>query len=386
MADTHVHSDSTAGSGDDGVEAFRATARAWLTENVPREPRPMVGLELVDYDVTCQRLQHAAGWAGIDWPAEYGGRGLSALEQVVWYEELARARAPHKSVLTAGLHQIGHTLMLCGSEEQKEQYLPGILDGSVIWCQGFSEPDAGSDLASLRTTARVDGDELVLNGSKVWCSFGPYARMQGALVRTDPQQPRHRGLSWVVVDLTTPGVTVRPIPTIDGNAEFAEVFYDDVRVPIGNVVGELNKGWQVALSTLALERGPAFLDAKLGMLVELDALAVVAADRGLFSDAGLAREFAAVRAGAAAIRAMAYRLVAPSAGAGATSAAGTMFSLHCNEIRQRVSALAMTLLDAGAEEIPWANRWLNDFCATIAGGTSDIQRNVIGERVLGLPR
>jgi alkylation response protein AidB-like acyl-CoA dehydrogenase len=366
--------------------AFRATARDWLADNVPREPRPRDGQELIDFDVAWQRRQHAAGWAGIDWPIEFGGRGLSALEQVIWYEELARAGAPHKSVLTAGLHQIGHTLMLCGSDEQKRQYLPGILDGSVIWCQGFSEPDAGSDLASLRTTATLDGDELVLNGSKVWCSFGPYARMQGALVRTDPTQPRHRGLTWVIVDLTTTGVTVRPIRTIDGNAEFAEVFYDDVRVPAGNVVGELHKGWQVALSTLALERGPAFLDAKLGMLVELDKLATFAASHGLFADAGLAREFAEVRAGAAAVRAMAYRLVSPATTGGATSAAGTSFSLYCNELRQRVSSLAVRMVGAGAEEVPWANRWLNDFCATIAGGTSDIQRNVIGERVLGLPR
>jgi alkylation response protein AidB-like acyl-CoA dehydrogenase len=371
---------------DDATARFRATARNWLADNVPREPRPKDGQELVDFDVAWQRRQHAAGWAGIDWPTEFGGRGLSALEQVIWYEELARAGAPHKSVLTAGLHQIGHTLMLCGSEEQKTRYLPGILDGSVIWCQGFSEPDAGSDLASLRTTAIRDGDDLVLNGSKVWCSFGPYAQMQGALVRTDPQQPRHRGLTWVVVDLTTPGVTVRPIPTIDGNAEFAEVFYDDVRVPLGNVVGEVNKGWQVALSTLALERGPAFLDAKLSMLVELDKLAALAASQGSFSDAGLAREFAEVRAGAAAIRAMAYRLVSPTTTGGVTSAAGTSFSLHCNELRQRVSSLAVRMVGAGAEEVPWANRWLNDFCATIAGGTSDIQRNLIGERVLGLPR
>jgi len=370
-----------------GDEAtFRAAAREWLSDNVPRGPRPRDGRELVDYDVAWQRRQHAAGWAGIDWPTEYGGRGSSALEQVVWYEELARARAPYKSVLAAGLHQIGHTIMLCGTEEQKREYLPGILDGSVIWCQGFSEPDAGSDLASLRTSASIDGGDLVLNGSKVWCSFGPYARMQGALVRTDAEQSRHRGLTWVVVDLTTPGVTVRPIRTIDGNAEFAEVFYDDVRVPMENIVGELDMGWQVALSTLALERGPAFLDAKLRMVADLDTLATLAADRGLFSDTGLAREFAAVRAGAAAIRAMAYRLVSPSTGGGVTSASGISFSLHCNELRQRVSSLAMTMVDAGAEEIPWANRWLNDFCATIAGGTSDIQRNLIGERVLGLPR
>jgi alkylation response protein AidB-like acyl-CoA dehydrogenase len=365
---------------------FRATARNWLAANVPTASRPKDGQALVDFDIAWQRRQFEAGWAGIDWPSEFGGRGLTALEQVIWYEELARAGAPHKSVLTAGLHQIGQTLMLCGSFEQKERYLPGILDGSVIWCQGFSEPDAGSDLASLRTSAAVVDDELVINGSKVWCSFGPYARMQGALVRTDPHASRHRGLSWVIVDLTTPGVTVRPIETIDGNAEFAEVFYDDVRIPLANVVGELHKGWQVALSTLALERGPAFLDAKLAMLTDLDSLAELGWATGLFADTGLAREFAEVRAGAAAIRAMAYRLVSPGASGGATAAAGTSFSLHSNELRQRLSRLAVRMVGAGAEDVPWARHWLNDFCATIAGGTSDIQRNVIGERVLGLPR
>jgi alkylation response protein AidB-like acyl-CoA dehydrogenase len=371
---------------DSDIARFRATARTWLAHNVPRAPRPKDGLELVEYDVAWQRRQHADGWAGIDWPAEFGGRGLTSLEQVVWYEECARSGAPHKSVLTAGLHQIGHTIMLCGSEEQKRQHLPGILDGSVIWCQGFSEPGAGSDLASLRTTATIDGDELVLNGSKVWCSFGPYARMQGALVRTDPAQPKHRGLTWVIVDLTTPGITVRPIRTIDGQAEFAEVFYDDVRVPMANIVGGLNEGWRVALSTLALERGPAFLDAKLAMVAQLDDLAQAAAAQGQFADTGLAREFAEVRAGATAIRAMAYRLVSPATAGGVTAASGTMFSLHCSELRQRLSRLALRMVDAGAEDVPWTNRWLNDFCATIGGGTSDIQRNVIGERVLGLPR
>jgi alkylation response protein AidB-like acyl-CoA dehydrogenase len=380
-----AHSNTLSPAGATGMDEFRAISRAWLEENVPRERRPADGQEVVDFDVAWQRRQHAAGWAGIDWPAEFGGRGMSALEQVVWYEELARAGAPHKSVLTAGLHQIGHTIMLCGSDEQKAQYLPGILDGSTIWCQGFSEPDAGSDLASLRATATVRGDELVLNGSKVWCSFGPYARMQGALVRTDPQQQRHRGLSWVVVDLETPGIEVRPIRTIDGNAEFAEVFYDDVVVPLGNVVGELDQGWKVALSTLALERGPAFLDTKLSLVAELDRLAAMASDTGLFEDLGLAREFAEVRASAIAIRAMAYRLVSPSSGA-ATTAGGLSFSLHCNELRQRVSALAVRMVGAGAEDVPWTDRWLNDFCSTIAGGTSDIQRNLIGERVLGLPR
>lgn len=368
------------------AQQFRKTARAWLADNVPSSPRPHGGDDMHEFDVEWQRRQHAAGWAGIDWPSVYGGAGMSRLEQVIWYEELVNAGAPGKSILAAGLNQIGHTLILCANEEQKAAYLPGILDGSVIWCQGFSEPEAGSDLASLRTRAVVDGDELVINGSKVWCSFGPYARMQGLLVRTGTPESRHRGLTWVIVDLQTPGIVVRPIATIDGNAEFAEVFYTDVRVPRANVVGEFDRGWAVALSTLALERGPAFLDTKLALLTDLDDLARFADDAGAFADAALAEEFAGLRAGAAAVRAMAYQLI--SAGSeGSTGAAGLCYSLFCNELRQRISKFAVRLLStAAAEESRWTTKWLNDFCATIGGGTSDIQRNLIGERVLGLPR
>ncbi|GAA1845805.1 acyl-CoA dehydrogenase family protein [Actinomadura bangladeshensis] len=364
---------------------FRRTAREWLAANVPSEARPSDGSAMREFDIAWQRRQFEGGWAGIDWPTEYGGRGLSSLQQVIWFEELVNAGAPHKSVLAAGLNQIGHTLMLCGSDEQKKQYLPGILDGSTIWCQGFSEPEAGSDLASLRTRARVVGDELVIDGSKVWCSFGPYARMQGLLVRTGPPESRHRGLTWVVVDLQTPGVVVRPIRTIDGNAEFAEVFYDKVHVPLSNVVGEVGRGWAVALSTLALERGPAFLDTKLSVLTDLEKLRTVLARSGALQDTALGTDFAKLRAEALAVRAMAYRVVSTS-GDGADQGA-LSFNVYCNELRQRISAFALRVLGSEAVRCDrWTLKWLNDFCATIGGGTSDIQRNVIAERVLELPR
>jgi len=368
------------------AEEFRRTAREWLAANVPSQPRPADGDAMREFDVAWQRRQYEGGWAGIDWPAEYGGRGLSSLQQVIWFEELANAGAPHKSVLAAGLNQIGHTLMQCGSDEQKKRHLPGILNGSVIWCQGFSEPEAGSDLASLRTRARIVDDELVINGSKVWCSFGPFARMQGLLVRTGPPESRHRGLTWVILDLRAPGVDVRPIRTIDGNAEFAEVYYDDVRVPIANVVGEIDRGWSVALSTLALERGSAFLDTKLAMQTDLERLRTVAEDSGAFENSSVAAEFASLRAQTLAVRAMAYRLVSSGSG-GATDQSGLAFSLYCNELRQRVSAFGLRVLGGAAARMDvWTIKWLNDFCATIAGGTSDIQRNIIAERVLELPR
>lgn len=368
------------------AQQFRDTARNWLAENVPAQPRPEGGMAMHDFDVDWQRRQFEGGWAGIDWPVEFGGRGMSSLQQVIWYEELVNAGAPSKSVLAAGLNQIGHTLMACGTDKQKKQYLPGILDGSVIWCQGFSEPEAGSDLASVKTRAVVDRNDLVINGSKVWCSFGPFARMQGLLVRTGTPESRHRGLTWVIVDLQTPGVLVRPIPTIDGNAEFAEVFYDDVRVPLENVVGEIDCGWSVAMSTLALERGPAFLDTKLSLLTDLDRLAAVAREIGVFGDSAITTEFVRLRAQTVAVRAMAYRLIS-SGSDGSTGPTGLSFSLYSNELRQAVSNFALRVLGTGAaQRNEWTFKWLNDFCATIAGGTSDIQRNLIGERVLGLPR
>jgi alkylation response protein AidB-like acyl-CoA dehydrogenase len=364
---------------------FRRTAREWLAANVPSQPRPSDGDAMRDFDIAWQRRQFEGGWAGIDWPTEYGGRGLSSLQQVIWFEELVNAGAPHKSVLAAGLNQIGHTLMLSASEEQKKQYLPGILDGSTIWCQGFSEPEAGSDLASLRTRARIVDDELVIDGSKVWCSFGPYARMQGLLVRTGPPESRHRGLTWVIVDLETPGVVVRPIPTIDGNAEFAEVFYDKVRVPLSNVVGKVGRGWTVALSTLELERGPAFLDTKLSTLTDLEKLRALAERSGAFTDLSLATDFARLRAEAFAVRAMAYRVVSSSSDG--ADRGSLSYNVYCNELRQRISAFALRLLGTDAARTDrWTFKWLNDFCATIGGGTSDIQRNIIGERVLDLPR
>jgi alkylation response protein AidB-like acyl-CoA dehydrogenase len=365
---------------------FRATARRWLAENVPTTPRPEGGEAMVEFDTDWQRRQFAGGWAGINWPIKYGGRGMSSLQQVIWYEELVNVGAPRKSVLAAGLNQIGHTLMLCGTDDQKQQYLPGILDGSVIWCQGFSEPEAGSDLAAVRTKAVLEGDELIITGSKVWCSFGPFARMQGLLARTGPSESRHRGLTWIVLDLHTPGVTVRPIATIDGNAEFAEVFYDDVRVPLTNVIGEINGGWGVALSTLAEERGPGFLDTKLALLTGVDELAALARESGALDEPAVHDQFCRLRAETLAIRSMAYRLVS-SKSAQSEGPSELSFSLYCNELRQRVSAFALSLIGtAAAQQNDWTTRWLNDFCATIAGGTSDIQRNIIGERVLGLPR
>ncbi|TMA49328.1 MAG: acyl-CoA dehydrogenase, partial [Deltaproteobacteria bacterium] len=192
-------------------EAFRADARAWLEANVPRGPRP-AGVDLRerrDYDLAWQRRMFEGGWAGISWPREYGGRGASLMEQVIWYEEYARAGAPEITTTFVGLNHAGPTLIACGSEEQKAYHLPRILRGDVVWCQGFSEPNAGSDLASLQTRAVFDGAELVVSGQKIWTSFGNVAEFQELLVRTDPEAPRHRGISWVICAMDSPGIDIR---------------------------------------------------------------------------------------------------------------------------------------------------------------------------------
>lgn len=372
---------------DTHADQFREEVRAWLTDNVPTEPRPSDGPELREYDVAWQRRQYEAGWAGIDWPAAYGGRGLSLLEQVIWYEELCRARAPEKSVLAAGLNQIGHTLIANASDAQKQEHLASILSGEVVWCQGFSEPDAGSDLASLSTRGIVDGDDLVVTGSKIWTTYGPYADMQGLLLRTDTDVAKHKGLTWVICDLRTPGIEIRPIKTIDGNAEFSEVFYDEARIPVANVVGGLNNGWAVALSTLAMERGPAFLDSKLAMIRVVEDMIDMARDRGLLADESLATRLARARAATLTVRSLAYLAISGGEPETAPAAMGSAVAIFQNELRKEIARLAVDVLGPSAlEASPWTERWTNSFCATIAGGTTEIQRNITGERALGLPR
>jgi alkylation response protein AidB-like acyl-CoA dehydrogenase len=367
--------------------SFREEVRSWLTDNVPLEDRPADGPELLEFDVAWQRRQFDAGWAGIDWPSDYGGRGLSLVEQVIWNEELCRSRAPEKSVLAAGLNQIGHTLMASASDEQKREHLAPILSGDVVWCQGFSEPDAGSDLASLTTRGIVDGDDLVVTGSKIWTTYGPYAEKQGLLLRTDADAPKHKGLSWVICDLRSPGIEIRSIRTIDGNAEFSEVFYDEVRIPVENVVGEINNGWAVALSTLAMERGPAFLDSKLAMIRVVEDLIELAKHRDLLTNEPFAERLARARAATLAVRSLAYLSISSGEPEHVPATMGSAVAVFQNELRQEIARLAVDVLGQSALEAgPWTERWTNSFCATIAGGTSEIQRNITGERALGLPR
>jgi alkylation response protein AidB-like acyl-CoA dehydrogenase len=377
-------------NGDDelSLASFRDEVRTWLSENHPGEPPPLGSPEVRDWSSAWQRRQFDAGWAGIDWPTEYGGRGLSFLKQIVWFEEYVQAGLPiGRSCFVVALAHAGPTLIARGSDEQKAEYLPPILRGDTPWCQGFSEPGSGSDLASLQTKAVIDGDELVVNGQKVWTSYAHLADYQELLVRTDPDAPKHKGITWVICDMRSPGIEVRPIRTIDGGAHFSEVFYQDVRIPLVNVVDELNAGWSVAMSTLSIERGPAALDYQLGTLRDIDELVEVARSKGLLKNEELASRLAMARAEGAALRSMTYLSLAETKPGSPPSPMTTAVRTFWGELQHKTGRLAIDVLGPESLETgPWTEYWLHQFSAGIAGGTKDIQKSIIGERALGLPR
>ncbi len=368
------------------IDTFRQEARKWLVANVPAEPSPEDGPASRDYVLAWQKAQAAGGWVGLAWPKEVGGRGLSVLEQIVWFEEYARAGAP--SPLNAsfvGLNHAGPTLIACGSPEQKAFHLPKILSGEVIWCQGFSEPGAGSDLGSLKTRGRVEGNELIIDGQKLWSSFADVADWQELLIRTEPSAKTSGALSWVICPMTAAGITVRPIRTMAGPRKYCEVFYDSVRVPLSNVVGGLNRGWATAMSTLSFERGTAALALLIGLTIKVEKL---------LADCPLARpemrsRIALLRAEGASIRATTYRFALNSENS-VPDSSGSIMRLAFAEFSQRVAAAAIDLYGLDAPEVvgiaAWGHDYLDAFSETIAGGAAEIQRNIIAERVLGLPK
>ncbi|WP_157218922.1 acyl-CoA dehydrogenase family protein [Flavisphingomonas formosensis] len=373
-------------------EQFRQEVRAWLQDNAPREHRPGDGEAMRDFDIAWQRRQYEGGWAGIAWPEEYGGRGLSTIEQLIWYQEYARAGAPYIGVNFVGVLHGGPTLIANGSEEQKKAHLLRILKGEEVWCQGFSEPGSGSDLASLRTRAEIDGDHLVVNGQKIWTSFAQWADYQELLVRTDPDAPKHKGISWVICDMRAPGVRVRPIRTIAGHHEYCEVFYDDVRIPLANVVGGLNNGWRVAMSTLGFERGTGFMNEQVRLATDVEALiALVKSRPALMRDTDITRRLSRLRAETAALQAMTYAGISLNERRGAPGAEASILRLYHGLLTQRLGRLSMEVLGTANLELSdpeagWTGPYLYSFSRTIGGGTAEIQRNIIAERVLGLPR
>jgi alkylation response protein AidB-like acyl-CoA dehydrogenase len=387
-------------SEEDG--AFRSEVRAWLCAHVPKTPRPGIdfeGAQQSAYMRAWQRTLFEGGWAGISWPREYGGRGLSMIQQIIWYEEYARAGAPEVSCLFVGLNHGGPTLINYGTEEQKARHLPAILRGEHLWCQGFSEPGAGSDLASLRTRAEIQGEHLVVNGQKIWTSFAQIANFQELLVRTDPGSSRQNGISWVICDMSTPGITVRPIPSIDGEYHNCEVFYDNVRIPLTNVVGKINEGWKVAMATLSFERGTAFMELQLRSAVTLEKLISLASatydsnGRRLIDSGIIRAQVARLRSRCAALRAMTYMGASRALRQAVPGPEGTYIALMLAEVKQGISRLAMEILGPQGLEMSandraddWVHAYLYNFSASMGGGTTEIRRNIIGERILGLPR
>lgn len=380
-------------------ELFRQEAREWLSVNVPSEPAPPEhdGEAYREFALAWQRKQYEGGWAGLAWPKEYGGRGLSAIHQFIWHEELLRANpfaGDAHDLLFVTISHAAPTIIQRGTEEQKAYHLPRMLRGEVVWCQGFSEPNNGSDLAGLKCRAVIEGDELVVNGTKIWTSNAHLADWQELLVRTDPEAPKHKGISWVICDMRTPGIELRPINIMTGpnHHHFNQIFYDNVRIPLSNVVGGLNEGWNVAMTTLGFERATAGITRQLPLSLSVERLIEMArkryGDKVLKNDE-LGARLAFLRAEAAAVRAMALMQISRSR----RTAPGSESSLaraYTGELHQRVMKTALEVIGPDAlelhEEDPWMHQYLRSYSNTLAAGTSEIQRNIIGERVLGLPR
>lgn len=381
----------------DAEQKFRADLRAWLGEvlpTMPEEPARDDWTGRREFDTRWQTILHEAGYAGIDWPAEFGGRGASPTEHLIFLEETELAGAPYVGVSFVGLLHAGPTLIAEGTNEQRARHLPRILAGEEVWCQGFSEPGAGSDLASLRTRAVRDGDEYVISGQKVWTSFAQVADYCELLVRTDPDAPKHKGITWLIMPMDSPGIEVRGLETIAGSSEFSEMFLDEVRVPVANRVGDENDGWRVAMVTFSFERGTAFVGELLGSMRLLERLAEVARTTGR-DDAGVRREVGHLGADIDALWALTRRNVSQAERTGVPGIGGSVFKLHYTEVRHRLGDLAMRVLGRGGLSLDdldglrvgeHVRGWMHAMSISIAAGTSQIQRNIVAERILGLPK
>ncbi|MBI1815751.1 MAG: acyl-CoA dehydrogenase family protein [Deltaproteobacteria bacterium] len=386
-------------------EHFRATVRDWLAANLPAGwgtsayCQPETPAEQVAFARTWQGKLRDGGWAGITWPTEYGGRGASVIEQLIYNEEYARLRAPDILALKIGLSLVGPTLIHCGAPWQKERFLPRILAGDEIWCQGFSEPNAGSDLASVRTKAELHGDEFHVSGQKIWTSVAQHADWCMLVVRTSTEGAKHKGLSFLLVDMKSPGIIIRPLREMTGEAWFNEVFFDDVRVPKANVVGEINGGWNVVMTTLGHERAGTTphvrLQAEQRLLARLAQKTRRNGTRA--ADDPLVRQKVAQFAIEAAIlRYTAYRNVTQIRRTGVPGAEGSLLKIFWSELEQRLKDTAIEILGPigllprgearAVDDGFWFYELLWSRSGTIYAGTSEVQRNIIAQRVLGLPR
>src|SRR5246500_3787676 len=367
--------------------AFRAGLRSWIDENLPADKRGGRGGAQRFEDPFIRewsRKQYEAGYAGLTWPKEYGGVGAPPSFQAILYEELAAAQAPtHVGVI--GLSMAGPTIIAHGTEEQKTRYLEPILAADEIWCQGFSEPDAGSDLAAARTRAERRGDVYVVNGQKVWSSFAHIADFCILVTQSDPEAPRYRNLTYLLVDMHAPGVEVRPLRQITGEAEFNEIFFSDVEVPIGNRLGDEGDGWQVAMTTLLHERATLgfALSATFDVLVRRLFEEAQERDPGPIVREALAREWIELQA----LRFTNYRALGTYERTGIPGPEGSGVKLRWSEANQRLTKLARDLRgpDAILDDGWWNHQQLRSRGNTIAAGTPEVLRNIIAERVLGLP-
>jgi alkylation response protein AidB-like acyl-CoA dehydrogenase len=375
-------------------EAFRAQVRAWLEDALRRpEFAPLKGRggpgdehALIPERRVFEKALGSAGWACLGWPKEHGGRGASLAQQVIFHEEYARAQGPGR-LGHIGVGLLGPTVIAFGTAEQQRRFLPPIVQAEEIWCQGYSEPNAGSDLAGLETKAVLDGDEWVISGQKVWTSLAPWADWCFVLCRTNSTAPRHKGISYLLVPMRQPGIEIRPIRQLTGTAEFAEVFFDGARTARSNVIGAVDEGWKIAMATLAFERGASTLGQQLGFETELGQVIAAARNNGAAKVPAIRQRIADAWIGLRVMRLNALRVLS-GARDGELSREAMIMKLYWANWHQKLGELAMDVLgpEALVEREDGLHRlFLFTRADTIYAGSNEIQKNIIGERALGLP-
>jgi alkylation response protein AidB-like acyl-CoA dehydrogenase len=367
-------------------QAFRDEVRAWLGENNPG-PEPDGEEAKFEFRRAWQRELHDAGWAGISWPKEFGGRGATLIEQAIFSEEMARAKAPSPANVL-GLVMGGPVVIAHGTEDQKERFLEPILSAEEIWCQGFSEPESGSDLASLKTRAVRDNGGWRVTGQKVWTTYAHEAKWCMLLARSEPDAPKHKGLTYFICDMDQDEIEVRPLRQITGEAEFNEIFLEGARIPEENVVGGEGNGWNVAITTLMHERAGLGAASAISVRRDLDELIAVINERGLGDDPVIRQRIAELKIGVEALRLGALRALTQQMKVGIPGPEGSLSKWEWAVLNQGLTELAVDVmgpeaLQSGSE---WTYRFLRARANSIEGGTTDVMKNIIAERVLGLPR
>jgi alkylation response protein AidB-like acyl-CoA dehydrogenase len=367
-------------------QAFRDELRSWLADNHPGDDPPGEDAAF-DHRRAWQRQLYDAGYAGFSWPKEYGGRGATLVEQALFGEEMARARAPQPANVL-GMVMGGPVVIHHGTDEQKERWLNAILTGDEIWCQGFSEPESGSDLASLKTKAVKSNGEWLVTGQKVWTTYAHEAKWCMLLARTDQDAPKHKGITYFILDMDQPNVDVRPLRQITGEAEFNEIFLEEAEIPDENIVGEVGGGWQVAITTLMFERAGLGAAAVLGLKRTMEDLIAIVHERGLDDDPVIRQKIAALQIGIEAMRLGSLRALTATMKTGIPGPEGSLTKWEWADFNQELTELGNDILGpegmrAGTD---WSYRFLRSRANSIEGGTTEVLKNIVAERVLGLPR